>query len=98
MTPASTTVATTAAPSLPPAPQVQEQKQAQEAAVVEEEVMVAQEDALVPPPSQDADTRTSTDRTLPQTAGYSGLELTAGLFMLAGGIAALFASRHKSPA
>ncbi|HLN00385.1 MAG TPA: hypothetical protein VK335_13945 [Bryobacteraceae bacterium] len=96
MTPASAAVATSAAPSLPPAPEVQEQKQAPEAAAVEEEVMVAQDDALVPPPSQDADTQNSADRFLPQTAGYSGLEFMTGLFMLGGGIAALFASRRKS--
>ena len=88
-------VATAAAPNLPPAPEVQEQKQAPEAAAVKEEVMVAQE-ALVPPPSQDADIQTSADRVLPQTGGYSNLELMTGLFMLGGGIAALFASRRKS--
>ena len=95
MTPASTTVATTAAPSLPPAPEVQEQKQASEAAAVEK-IIVAQNDAIVPPPAQDSDTQNSADRILPQTGGNSGLELMIGLFMLGGGIAALFASRHKS--
>ena len=96
MTPASAAVATTAAQSLPPAPEVQEQEQAPEAAAVEEEVMVAQDDALVPPPAQDGDTQNSADRILPQTAGYSGLELMAGLFTIGSGIAALFASRRKS--
>jgi hypothetical protein len=81
-------VATEAAPSLPPAPQVQQQEPTPEAAAVEEEVMVAQNEALVPPPSQDADTENSADRVLPQTAGYSGLELITGLVMLGGGIAA----------
>jgi hypothetical protein len=102
MTPASTAVAapnsvnTTAAPSLPPAPEVQEQQQGPEAAAVEEEVIIAQNEAVVPPPAQDTDTQNSADRVLPQTAGHSGLELMTGLFMLGGGIAALFASRRKS--
>jgi len=101
VTPAAATVAapasaaTAAAPSLPPAPEVQEQKQAAEAAAVEEEVMVAQDENLVPPTAQDTDTQ-SAGRILPETAGYSGLELMAGLFLLGGGIAAVFASRHNS--
>lgn len=94
MTSPSAEVATTAAPSLPPTPEVQEPQQAQEAAVVEEEVMVAQDDALVPTP--DTGTQNSADRILPQTAGYSELQLMTGLFLLGGGIAALFASRYKS--
>ena len=89
-------VATTVAPSLPPAPQVEEQKPAPEAAAVEEKVIVAQNDALLPPPAQDTDIQNSADRILPQTGGYSGLELMTGLFMLGGGVAALFAARHKS--
>ena len=96
VTPAAAPVTATVAPSLPPAPQVQEQEQAPEAAAVEEEVMVAQDEALVPPPAQDADAQNSADRVLPQTGGYSGLELMTGLFMLGGGLATLFASRHKS--
>jgi hypothetical protein len=40
----------------------------------------------------------SADRTLPQTAGYSSLELMTGLGMLGGGIAAVFASRRKARA
>ena len=66
------------------------------AAAVEEEVMVAQNEALVPPPSEDTATQNSADRILPQTGGYSGLELVTGLFMLGGGIGAFFASRRKS--
>ena len=96
MTPAVAPVAATVAPSLPPAPEVQEQKQAPEAAAVEEEVMVAQDEALVPPAAQDTDTQSSAGRILPETAGYSGLELMTGLFLLGGGIAAVFASRHNS--
>jgi hypothetical protein len=102
VTPASATVAgpasvaTSAAPSLPPAPQVQEEKQAPEAHAVEEETIVAQNDALVPAPAEDTDGQNSADRILPQTGGYSGLELMTGLFMLAGGIGAVFASRRTS--
>jgi hypothetical protein len=101
MTPASTTEAATApvetaAPSLPPAPEVQQPEAAPETAAVEETVIVAQNDALVPPPAQDTNTQNSADRVLPETGGYSGLELMTGLFMLGCGIAALFASRHKS--
>ena len=102
MTPASITVAapasvaTTDSPSLPPAPQVQEEKQTPEAHAVEEGVIVGQNDALVPPPAEDTDGQNSADRILPQTGGYSGLELMTGLFMLGGGIASVFASRQKS--
>lgn len=85
--------ATTAAPSLPPAPQVQE-KEAPEAAAVEREVVVAQNEA--PAPGSETDTQNSANRVLPQTGGYSGLELMTGLFMLGGGIAAVFASRRTS--
>ena len=63
---------------------------------MEEKVIVAQNDALLPPLAQDTDTQNSADRILPQTGGYSGLELMTGLIMLGGGIAALFAARHKS--
>ena len=98
MTPASAAVATTDAPSIPPAPEVEEQNQAPEAAAVEEAVVVAQNDASVAPPAQDADTQTSADLILPQTGGYSELQLMTGLFMLGGGIAARFAARHKSVA
>ena len=98
MTPASAAVATSAAPSLPPAPEVEEQNQAPEAPTVEEEVVVAQNDASVAPPAQDTGIQNSADRILPQTGGYSELQLMTGLFMLGGGIAALFAARHKSVA
>jgi hypothetical protein len=82
MTPASAAVATTDAPSLPPAPEVEEQNQAPEAAAVEEEVVAAQNDALVPTPAQDTGAQNSADRILPQTGGYSQLQLMNGLFML----------------
>jgi hypothetical protein len=88
-------VTTTAAPSLLPPPQIQEE-QVSEAAAVGEKVLVAQNDALVPPPPQDTDAGSSGERTLPETGGYSGLELITGLFMLGGGIAAVFASGRRS--
>ena len=73
-------------------------------AAVEEEITVAQNDAPAPPaaqesallPTPDADAQNGADRMLPETAGYSGLELMTGLAMLGGGIAAVFASRRKS--
>ena len=94
-------VAAAAAPSLPPAPpapQVQETEPASEVALVEEEILVAQNDVPAPPSAQATDTQSAADRTLPQTAGYSHLELMAGLVMFGGGIAAMFASRRKSVA
>jgi hypothetical protein len=58
--------------------------------------IIAQNDQpeLLPTPSRD--TQEFADRTLPQTAGSSGLTLITGLGMLAGGIAAVFASRQKA--
>jgi LPXTG-motif cell wall-anchored protein len=94
--PTSAPVTTAAGPILPPPPQAQKDEQASEEAAVEEEVMVAQNDALVPPPPQDTDATSGAARTLPETGGDSGLELMAGLFMLGGGMAAVFASRRKS--
>jgi hypothetical protein len=85
-------VAVVAARRLLPPPQVQEEEQASEA----EEVLVAQNDSLVPPPALDTNTQTSAERTLPQTGGNSGLELMTGLFMLGGGLVAVFASGRKS--
>ena len=95
-TPAPAPVTTAAAPSLPSTPEVQEQAPAPKAAAVDEEVVIAQNDAPALEPIPDADTQGSADRTLPQTAGDSGLELLTGLAMLGGGIAAVFASRRKS--
>jgi len=50
--------------------------------------------ALMPPPSND--NQVFADRTLPETAGHSNLELIAGLAMLGSGIAAVFVSRRTS--
>ena len=104
-TPAPTPVSTAATPSLPDAPQAQEgEPAAEEAAAIEEEVAVAQNDAPAPPAAQDpapspapeADARNGADRMLPETGGYSGLELMIGLAMFGGGLAAVSASRCKS--
>jgi hypothetical protein len=60
--------------------------------------IIAQNDQPELLPDQSRDTQQFADRTLPQTAGYSGLELMTGLGMLVGGIAAVFASRRKAQA
>jgi hypothetical protein len=97
-TPAPVSVATAAAPNLPRPPQVHEAVPSSEAAVLEE-ALIAQSDMPAPPPAQGNETQsTAADRTLPQTGGYSDLQLMAGLVMFGAGIAAVFASRRKSPA
>jgi hypothetical protein len=60
--------------------------------------IIAQNDQPELLPDQSRDTQQFADRTLPQTAGYSGLELMTGLGMLVGGMAAVFASRRKAQA
>lgn len=94
--PVPASVAAAAAPSLPPAPQVQEPQPDSEVAVLAEETLIAQSDMPAPPPTQGDDTQSTADRTLPQTGGYSGLQLMAGLVMFGGGLATVFASRRKS--
>jgi hypothetical protein len=90
---------TAAALSLPPEPQVQEEApRPDEVAALEEEVSAGQDDTPAPPPAQETDAQTSADRMLPETGGYSGLELMTGLAMLGGGVAAVFASRRKAVA
>ena len=92
-------VATEAAPSLPPEPQAQDEApRPEEVAVVEEEVSAGQDDTPAPPAVQEVDVTGTADRVLPETGGYSGLELMTGLAMLGGGLAAVFASRCKSVA
>jgi hypothetical protein len=64
--------------------------------VTEDDVaIIAQNDTpeLIPAPANDD--HVFADRTLPETAGHSGLELIAGLAMLSAGTAVVFASRHK---
>jgi hypothetical protein len=103
--PAPAAVTTAATPSLPEAPQVQQvEPTAQEVAAVEEEITVAQNDAPASPaaqepallPTPDADAQDSADRKLPETGGYSDLELLTGLAMLSGGVVAVVALRRKS--
>jgi hypothetical protein len=107
MTPAPAPASADATPTLPDAPQVQEAAPAaQEVADIEEELTVAQNDAPAPPAAQEsalmpipeADSQRSADRMLPETAGYSGLELMIGLAMLGGGLVAVSASRCNSQA
>jgi len=65
--------------------------------ITEDDVaIIAQNDRpeLIPAPANDD--QVFADRTLPETAGHSGLELMTGLAMLSGGIAFLFASRRTS--
>lgn len=94
--PAPAPVTTAAAPILSPPSQAQKDEQASEEAAVVKEVMVAQNDSLAPPPSQETDARSGAARALPETGGYSGLELMTGLLMLGGGMVTVFASRCKS--
>jgi hypothetical protein len=60
--------------------------------------IIAQNDQPELLPDQSRDTQQFADRTLPQTAGHSGLELMTGLGMLALGLAAVFASHRKAQA
>jgi hypothetical protein len=89
-------------PSLPAAPQVRQEDDTPRPTEVEavEEVIAAGDDETPAPPAtaaaQEVDVTASADRVLPETAGYSGLELMAGLAMLCGGVVAVFASRSKS--
>jgi hypothetical protein len=58
--------------------------------------IIAQNDQpeLLPAPSRD--NQEFADRTLPQTAGNSGMALMSGISMFIGGVAAVFASRQKA--
>ena len=107
MTPAPAPVSADATPTLPDAPQVQEAVPTpEEVADIEEELTVGQNDAPAPPaaqesnlmPTPEADSQSSADRMLPETAGYSGLELMIGLAMFGGGFVAVSASRRNSQA
>ncbi len=63
--------------------------------ITEDDVaLIADNQAPTLMPSPSNDNQVFADRTLPETAGRSGLELIAGLAMLGGGIAAVFASRR----
>jgi hypothetical protein len=101
-TPAPAPVAAAAAPSMPSAPAVQTVQEddpipevvAAEDEQVEEPILVAQNEAPAQPPV--AAVETGSTQVLPQTAGNSYLELMSGFALLSGGLAALFASRHKS--
>jgi hypothetical protein len=102
--PVAAPVANAAAVNLPPAPEVKEEEPTpQEIATVDEEVMEetpnATPDTPSPAPAPEAATESATVATvLPETGGYSGLELVIGLAMLGGGVTAVFAARRKSVA
>jgi len=98
MMPAPALIVPAAAPSLPQAPQIQAAQLASEPVAMEGEGLVARNSAPDPLPAQDADTRSNADRVLPETAGYSGLELIAGLAMSGVGLAAVLAACRKSHA
>jgi hypothetical protein len=64
---------------------------------VEKELMVARADSPAPAPAPEVDSQTATDATvLPETGGFSSVELMTGLAMLGGGVAIIFASHRKS--
>jgi hypothetical protein len=89
-------VATEAEPSAPPEPQVQEEApRPEQSAIVEKEVSTGQDDTPTPAAAQEVDATASADRVLPETGGYSGLELMTGLAMLGVGVAAVIASRRE---
>jgi hypothetical protein len=96
-TPATAPVTAAATPALPDAPKAQQEVEpTAEEVAVEEEVTVAQNDTPAPPAAQEADTQDSADvPMLPETGGYSEVQLLAGLAMLGGGLAVLAASLRK---
>jgi len=96
-------VSAAAAASLPPAPEVKQEPTPQEVAAVEDEMMEETPNATLdtpsPAPGPEAVTESATVATvLPETAGYSRLELMIGLAMLGVGVTAVLASRRKSVA
>jgi hypothetical protein len=89
LAPAATPAPAVAAAPAPPAEPVGS------VTITEDDVaIIAQNDTpeLLPAPTSDREG--FADRTLPETAGRSGLELMAGLALLSVGIAVVFASRH----
>ena len=65
--------------------------------VTEDDVAIIAENdtpTLMPVPANDG--QVFADRTLPETAGHSGLELMTGLALLSLGMAVVFASRRTS--
>jgi LPXTG-motif cell wall-anchored protein len=89
-------VAASKPPSVPSSPQVQKAEPATATVVTEEQVVIAQNAEPAPPPALETDTQSTADQTLPQTGGYSELQLMVGIVMLGGGVTAVFASRRKS--
>jgi hypothetical protein len=94
--PTSATVAAAPASTLPAPPRAQEEQALTDELAVEEELSIDEYDPPAPQPTADADTQDSADRTLPETGGYSHLELMIGLAMLAGGGVTVLSARRKS--
>jgi hypothetical protein len=94
-TPAPAPVAAAAKPTLAATPQAKEEEPDTDAVAVEEELSIVQ-DAPAPQPAAESDTQDSAGPTLPETAGYSYLELAIGLAMLAAGAATVLTARRKS--
>jgi hypothetical protein len=95
--PASTPVSTASAapaPASPAAPAAQPEPVG--SVTITEDDVAYISDPQAPAPAQDA--QVFADRTLPETAGHSGLELVTALAMSGGGFAALLASRRKTQA
>jgi hypothetical protein len=103
------TAAPAPAPAPPPAPAAAPAPAPTSAAAAHEPVgsvtvteddvaLIAQNEQPQLQPEPSRDTQGFADRILPETAGYSGLELMTGLGMLGVGIAAVFASRRMARA
>jgi hypothetical protein len=88
--------APTPTPALSAPPELAPEPVASEKITEDDVAYIAQNDApaLNPPPANDG--QVFADRTLPETAGRSGLELMTGLSMLMGGAAVVFTSRRKA--
>jgi hypothetical protein len=82
-------------PTPAPAPAATQEPVASVTISEDDVAIIAQNDQPELLPEQSRDTQEFADRTLPQTAGYSGLELMTGFGMLVGGIAAVLTSRRK---
>ena len=85
-------------PTPAPAPPAAREPVASVTVSEDDVAIIAQNDQPELLPDQSRDSQQFADRTLPQTASYSGLELMTGLVMVSVGIAAVFASRRKAQA
>jgi hypothetical protein len=88
----------TAAPAPAPAPAAAHEPVGSVTITEDDVALIAQNEQPQLQPEPSRDTQGFADRILPETAGYSGLELMTGLGMLGVGIAAVFASRRMARA